>query len=321
VNALEASVVVASHERPDGLATLLDALAEQTLPRARWEVVVVHTYEPAVATSVLDSHELARAGLLRHEAVDWSLARPSRQRNLGWRAAQARLIAFTDDDCRPAPDWLERLVERARSNQEEIVQGATRPDPLQADAFRSAHVRTLHVDPPGRFTQTCNILYERELLERVGGFDENAITGEDIDLAWRSRASGANIVAASDALVYHAIDAMTLGQKIRSQRKWQHLAYVVKRHPGLRRECTMGIWWKDEHLYAALALAALLAAPKRRWMLLGTLPYIQLERWRHGTSKREQLRALRELPPHWVVELAEVATFMRGSLRYRTLLL
>lgn len=315
------SVVVASHARAERLRTLLDALAAQTLPRDRWELVVVHTYEAEQTASLLDSHELARAGLLRHERVSPAQARPSLQRNRGWRMARGRLVAFTDDDCRPEPDWLERLVERAGQNPGQIVQGATRPDPREAGAFRSPHVRTLLVDPPGRFTQTCNILYERRLLERIGGFDEVAITGEDIDLARRARATGADVVGAPDALVHHAVEALTLGQKIRSQGKWQHLAYVVKRHPELRRDCAMGIWWKREHLGAVLALAALAASPRSRWLLIGTLPYLQIERRRHGTSKREQLRALRELPAHWVIELAEVATFIRGSVRYRTLLL
>jgi hypothetical protein len=281
-------------------------------------VVVVHTdaHDPSLA-----SHELAESGRLHVELVDPALARPSLQRNVGWRVAHGRLIAFTDDDCRPAPKWLERLVEAASLHPGAIVQGATRPDPRDEAAFRSAHVRTLHVDPPGRFTQTCNILYARELLERIGGFDERAITGEDIDLAHRAREAGATVVGAPEAVVYHAVDALGLIEKVRSQRKWQHLAYVVKRHPELRKDCVMGIWWKQEHLCAVLALAGLTGARRRPWLLLCALPYAEIERWRHGTSKREQLRALREISSHWIVDLAEVATFLRGSVRYRTLLL
>jgi hypothetical protein len=56
-------------------------------------------------------------------------------------------------------------------------------------------------------------------------------------------------------------------------------------------------------------------------MLAGLVPYVRLERWRHGPRKRAQLRALREAPAHWVVEIAEVGTFAIGSLRYRTLVL
>jgi GT2 family glycosyltransferase len=259
--------------------------------------------------------------VLHHMAIDPRMARPSIQRNRGWRAARAPLVAFTDDDCRPEPEWLERLLDGAAGNSGDIVQGATRPDPREADAFRSPHVRTLLVDPPGPFTQTCNILYPRALLDRLGGFDETAVTGEDIDLALRAQAMGARVVGAPEALVYHAIEALTFAEKIRSQDKWQHLAYVVKQHPELRRRCVHRIWWKKEHLHATVALAALVLGRRHRVALLGVLPYLETERWRHGTAKREQLRALKELPSHWLIELAEVATFARGSLRYGTVLL
>ena len=70
MSAPDVSVVIASHDRTDRLPTLLDSLAEQTLPPERWEVVVVHTYAPEVAGALLDDRELARAGRLRHERVD-----------------------------------------------------------------------------------------------------------------------------------------------------------------------------------------------------------------------------------------------------------
>lgn len=318
---LDVSVVVASHARPERLATLLDALATQTLASDRWEVIVVHTYDRRVAAEVLDGHQLRRTGQLRLQTIDPARARPSRQRNVGWRSARADLIAFTDDDCRPEEHWLERLVAHAHASPGAVVQGATRPDPHDAAAFASPHVRTLHVDPPGPYTQTCNILYEHDLLERLDGFDERAITGEDIDIALRAQAAGAKVLGAPDALVYHAIDALSLVQKVHSNRKWQHLAYIVKRHPELRERCEMRIWWKPEHPRAVLALAALAAARRHPWALAGVWPYFLIERDRHGTSRPQRLRAIREMPAHLVVELAEVVTFIIGSVRYRTLLL
>jgi glycosyltransferase involved in cell wall biosynthesis len=282
---------------------------------------VVHTYEPDIAARVLEGHELGRAGVLRHTRLDQPEARPSRQRNAGWRMARGRFVVFTDDDCRPAPEWLERLVAAAHAHPGKVVQGATIPDPREEHLFAHAHVRTLRVDPPSREVQTCNVLYERALLERVGGFDERAVTGEDIDLSIRARHAGAGLVGIPHAVTYHAVDALTLLEKIRSQHKWQHLAYVVKLHPGLREWCRWRVWWKDEHYGAALALIALAAAPRRPWALIGLLPYLQIERRRHGGAATQQLRALRELPAHWVVELAEIGSFLRGSVRYRTLLL
>ena len=313
--------MVASHARADRLRTLLDALALQTLARERFEVVVVHTYGAEVSGPLLDAHELGREDVLRHARLDGGEARPSRQRNAGSRMARGDHLVFTDDDCRPEPRWLERLVSAAGTHPGKIVQGATVPDPREEHLFACPHVRTLRVDPPSREVQTCNVLYPRELLERVGGFDERAVTGEDIDLSIRARDAGAGLVAVPSAVTYHAIEALSLAEKVRSQHKWRHLAYVVKRHPALREWCRWGIWWKEEHWRAALALAALAAAPRSRGALLGVLPYVAAERHRHGPAPAQQLRALRELPAHWVVELAEIGSFALGSIRHRTLLL
>lgn len=313
-------MVVASHERVGPLGVLLDALSAQTLAQEAWEVVIVHTYLPGVAARLLEGHELGRRGSLRHLRVAPPDASPAAQRNRGWRLARAPRIAFTDDDCRPEPDWLENLVRQARAHPGAVVQGTTLPDMLSG-GWGAPHIRTLEIYPPAQRMQTCNILYERALLDRLRGFDERAITGEDIELGFRARKAGAPLVAAEEAVVHHAVEVLSWREKIRSNRKWAHLAYVVKRHPELRRQCCMGIWWKREHFRAAVALAGLIGARRRPWLAVAVVPYYRLERYRLGPGRRARLRALRWMPEFWLIEIAEIGTLMRGSLRYRTLLL
>ena len=98
------------------------------------------------------------------------------------------MVAFTDDDCRPPPEWLERALEAARAHPGQVVQGATRPDPHEAHLLGMApHARSQNINPPVPWAQTCNIVYPREALERVGGFDEQIPTaGDDMDLAARA---------------------------------------------------------------------------------------------------------------------------------------
>jgi len=299
------------------LRWLLNALEEQTLDP--FEVVVVHDYDPATTARILDDHPLA--GRLRHHAIAPGTGSPARQRNLGWRDARAPLVAFTDDDCRPEPGWLEGLLAVAEPNPGRVVQGGTRPDPLEHDVLAAPHVRTLEVDPPGRFAQTCNILYPRELLERLGGFDEVAVTGEDLDLSLRARAAGAPVVAAPGAVVNHAIEALTLPGMVRSAFKWQYLAYVLSKHPGLRRECVLGVFWEPEHLEVLLALAGAAGALRRPPLALLALPWLRRAGRRRGPGLTERIVAAAELPGQAVQELAEVATMAAGSARFRTFVL
>lgn len=317
----QVTVVVPSHARPARLVTLLDALAGQTLDRSRWKLVVVHDYPPAEAARILDGHPLALDGMLRQIAIEPGSGSPARQRNVGWRTASSALIAFVDDDCRPVPRWLESLVDAALARPGAIVQGRTQPDPREAEHLRGANVRTVRVDPPGPYGQTCNIIYERPLLERLGGFDERALTAEDIDLMRRGRRAGAGYIGEPSALVYHAVEPMTVRGMIRHNRRWEWIVYVVKRHPEMRQGIPLGIFWTAYHAYALGAAVGLVGALRRPALALLCLPYLRLESRRHGPSLAGRLLALSQVPARMPVELAEMLHFARASVRHRTLLL
>src|SRR4051812_11116946 len=185
----EISVVVPSHDRPLRLRWLLNGLAEQTLDRHRFEVVVCHDSGGPETAELLRTHPLARAGALRQ--IEASPSGAGHKRNRAWRAARASTIAFTDDDCRPATDWLERALAAGRATPGAILQGTTLPDPEEHTISRHAPwTASQAIRPPVPQAQTCNVVYPREVLERLGGFDETMLTAEDTELAERARAAG-----------------------------------------------------------------------------------------------------------------------------------
>jgi hypothetical protein len=307
----DVSVVVPSRGRARRLPRLLDALAGQTLPRERFEVIVVHDYDEALfdGRDVRSIFEPGRPDDAAH------------RRNVGWRAARASLIAFTDDDCTPSPGWLEALLRSARANPGAIVQGATRPDPSAAEGLRAAFYRTVDQTPPHWWAQTANIAYPRELLERVGGLDERLGAGEDADLALRARTAGAPHVGAGDALVHHDVTALSAREMIRENRRWESLVLVAKLNPELRRRMPLRVFWKIEHPYALLAAAGLTGAVRRPALLALCVPYLVVERTRKGGGPGDRLLAMRQAPVRLLVELAEIGVFARASVRYRTLVL
>jgi GT2 family glycosyltransferase len=322
----EISVVVPSHERALRLRWLLNALEEQTLARERWELVVVHDCRAEESDMLLRDHPLAAAGVLRHRRLEPGTGTPSRQRNVGWKMTRAPLVAFTDDDCRPEPSWLQELLSVAQANSSAIVQGAVRPDPYETDLLRATHVRTLEVDPPGPFGQTANILYPRAVLEREDGFDESLPTaaGEDTDLAWRARANGTAYAAAPAAVVNHAVEAYGLPAYLRLTWKWRHLPLVAKKHPQLRSLFPLRLFWRRSHpllLLGVAGAAAAVATPRARPAVLLALPYARELLGRRGAHPRGRLRAATEAPGRIAVDAVEVAALAWGSVRHRTLFL
>jgi glycosyltransferase involved in cell wall biosynthesis len=114
-------------------------------------------------------------------------------RNTGARAATGDVVAFTDADCCPRPDWLAALVPPLADASVGGVAGrllSTPPDGV-IEAFSSLFTLQLPA-APSRHTgwtpwtggfPTANLAARRELLHRLGGFDETvAIYGEDYDL-------------------------------------------------------------------------------------------------------------------------------------------
>jgi GT2 family glycosyltransferase len=319
----DVSVVVASHERPVRLRWLLNALEEQTLPRERWEAVVVHDSGDDTERLLRD-HPLAAAGVLRHVRLEAGTGSASRQRNVGWREARAPFVAFTDDDCRPDAEWLERILAAAEANPGAIVQGRTKPDPYEAEIMDCApRPRSIDVDPPvPSQAQACNILYPRSALERVGGFDESIRTaGEDWDLAARVQKAGAGYVGEPAALVHHAVDTFSLAGLVRFNRRWETLPLVFKRYPEQRSVLAYGLFWKRRHALFLAAAAGLALAPRRPALALLAIPYARDAMPSHGGGPLGRARAGVQLVGRAVVDASEVAAMVRGSLRYRTLVL
>ena len=319
----EIAVVVPSHDRPLRLRWLLNGLAEQTLARDRFEVVVGHDSSDPETAEVLATHPLAEAGVLRAVALEPGTAPPGRNRNAAWRLAGASVIAFTDDDCRPPPEWLEGALAAAGRHPGAIVQGSTRPDPDEFNVGAYApYVKTQSIVPPRPWAQACNIVYPREVLELTGGFPEDMFVGEDTALAERARDAGVPYVAAGEVVTRHAVEEAPMLRQALDAWRWRGLPLLIARHPRLRREFPLYAFWKREHLWLPAALAGIaLQRRSRLWGLLA-IPYlVQTKPQRYGPRPRARLRALLEVPGIAAIHAAEMASLAWGSIRHRTLFL
>jgi glycosyltransferase involved in cell wall biosynthesis len=310
------TVAVATHDRPARLAALLDALRAQTVGRDAFEVVVVDDGSGPETAAVLEA-ERARGDLdlrvLRHERARG----PGVARNAAWRAARAELVAFTDDDCAPAPGWLAAGLRAHAGDARAIVQGHTEPEPDGVER-EGVLTRTLRVRGLGPWYETANMFYPRELLAALDGFDEGfglRPGGEDTDLAHRALSAGREAVFAPDALVHHAVEDLGVRGTLRDASRWTATVRVFADHPEMRAELSRGVFWSGWHWLVLRSLLAL-AAPRwlRRFVLL-----------RHALQLHT--RARRAGAGWWAVpvllarDVIETVAVVRGAVRYRTFVL
>jgi GT2 family glycosyltransferase len=318
VSAPRVSVVVATRDRVGRLRKLLDSLREQTV--SDFEVIVVDDGSVRGTPELMRREregEVEAPPLALRDVRREVAGGPSAARNDGWPLAEAPLVAFIDDDCVAQPGWLEALLAAADAAPGAIVQGRTLPDPREASKL-GPHSRSLWVEEPGPHYQAANILYPRQLLERLEGFDAEAFpyVGEDTDLAWRAQASGASIEWAPDALVHHAVKDLGTAGALRMATRWTPSIRLFARHPELRSaQLTHGLFWKGSHYLLVRFLIALMLRRRARWIALwlGT-PYVRhlLER---GASDGGGPGAA---PFYLVHDLVELVAVARGAVRYRT---
>ncbi len=298
--------------RETRLAFLLEALQQQTLARDRYEVVVVRGRDPGEPAGAAET--------LGATVLESPRAGPAALRNRGIAAARGPLIAFTDDDCRPAADWLERLVEAAeRESGSFLLQGRTEPDPDEARRLHGL-ARSQSIVGPSDWYETCNIAYPRELLERLGGFDERFDGGgEDADLGLRAVAEGARAVYLDDARVWHAVHSRHLWQAVREQARWQTIPLVIASHAEQRRALEASLFWRAGHPRVLLAVAGVLASRRAGPVALAAAaPYVRYHLIGYDRTPRGLARAAIDLPGRALVDLAGVATTARAALRHRT---
>jgi glycosyltransferase involved in cell wall biosynthesis len=224
------SVVIPSHRGPGRLRACLEALAVQDYPRERFEVVVVDdgsSVSPAPLVSELGDR-------LRIQVHEQQNSGPAVARNAGAHVATGDVLAFTDDDCRPAPDWLRSLAEALGAHPTALVGGTVAnglPDDRFAEATQSliGFLQRAYGDSSERrFFTSNNIAVARETFVAAGGFDESFPVpgGEDRELCERWHAQGRPMVAARPAVVLHD-HAMTFRSFVRQHRDYGRGAFEL----------------------------------------------------------------------------------------------
>lgn len=216
----EISIVIATYQRVDFLARLLDSLNCQTASKEIYEVIVV---DNAPMESINNVKTLcdgaAYAGLDLHYIYHPDLG-VSNARNHGVRNARASLIGFLDDDSLPRPDWVEKIIQVFLETKADILGGPFEPYYLSKKPswFRDIYAGASFGDQAGWLTGTnavigCNMAYRKRVMEELGGFStefgyvgSQKIYGEDTELNMRARRAGYTTWYEPRLLIQHYAD-------------------------------------------------------------------------------------------------------------------
>jgi len=227
------TVVIPTYKRPNLLMDCLQCLAQQHFERDAFEVIVVSDGPDLLTKQVVVSWK--HTGLLDIEYIPLDSKRgPAAARNLGWKMADGALIAFTDDDTRPDPGWLQGLWDGWDGSPLMAFTGRLivplPPEPTDYE-WNTAQLEK------ARFI-TANCACTRQALEAIGGFDERFELAwrEDSDLEFRLLLHNIPILHLPEAIVVHPVREASWGVSLREQRKAMFNALLYKKFPQLYRK-------------------------------------------------------------------------------------
>jgi GT2 family glycosyltransferase/peptidoglycan/xylan/chitin deacetylase (PgdA/CDA1 family) len=221
------TVIVCTHNRAQSLVRCLQSL--QRLRYRNLELLIIDNAPADDSTMELVceiAREDARVRYVREDRPGLSAAR-----NRGLREARGELIAYTDDDVRVDPLWVDGVVRGFRRRADigcvtGLVASASLERPAEQyfdarvgwsssceqrlfDASARPDDSRLHPFAAGAFGTGANVAFRREAIEAIGGFDESlgagspTCGGEDLDAFVRLLRSGRALSYEPAALVWH----------------------------------------------------------------------------------------------------------------------
>jgi GT2 family glycosyltransferase len=184
----------------------LQALAEQAYPRDSFEVIVVDDGSANPPREIVASFAEALSVTLLVQ----KRGGPSAARNTGASRARGEFLAFTDDDCAPAREWLQNIAARLTALPTCLVGGRTINalteniysetsqaliDVIYAHFNRDAH--------NAQFLASNNIAMAAAQFHELGGFDPNFQYAEDRNFCERWIRQGYRMIYAPEVIIYH----------------------------------------------------------------------------------------------------------------------
>lgn len=227
------SVIVPFYNAGSYIERCIEGLLAQTYPAHQFEILMVDNNSTDASTDIVRRYP--RVTLLR-EAKQGAYA----ARNLGLAHARGHLIAFTDPDCVPSADWLQRLHDAFEQPAVQVVMGRTVPAWSSSALALLAvyeHYKDLYIfasdDPTVYYGHTNNLSARREALDAFGPFVEHR-RGADVIFVRRTVESwgSASVQYEPRARVEHleVADLPAYYRKVviygRSRRRYSRIIYA-----------------------------------------------------------------------------------------------
>jgi len=178
------SVIIPTYKDWDRLWLCLDALNKQTYPDNCFEIIVVNN-----APNYSCPYKLPSSNM---KIIDESTPGSYAARNTGIKNAKGDYLAFTDSDCIPLENWIEKAMNIFKKSSETRIAGAVKIFPIRENPAYINKFESIFAIRQDKFSKqnkasTANFFCKKSLFSLVGLFDSTKFSGEDHE--WNVRAA------------------------------------------------------------------------------------------------------------------------------------
>ncbi|NJK50632.1 glycosyltransferase [Candidatus Gracilibacteria bacterium] len=200
------SVIIPVFNDRDRLKTCLTSLEKQSYPKNLYEVIVIDNGSDS-QQNIAEVIAQFKGVLATYESCPGSYA----ARNKGIAIAKGEVIAFTDADCIPAEDWIEKGVKNLLATPncglvvgkiEIFFKNTNRLTLVEQYESIMAFQQKEHLEKY-KYGSTANVFTFKSVLNRVGFFDANLKSNGDFEWGRRVAAAGYQQVYADEVCVAH----------------------------------------------------------------------------------------------------------------------
>ncbi len=294
------SVIVPVYNGSATIERCLDALAQQTIDPAHYEIIIVDDGSTDTTQAVVAQWG-SRHPYIHCQQSSQPNQGPAAARNLGAQLAQSPLLLFTDADCRPCTTWLETFYQCFAQDETISAAMGSYASELETPAAQFAQLEFeeryvhMHQQPQLDLVATYSAAFRRTVFLQEQGFDPAfpKANNEDVEFSYRLSQQGYRMVFVPAAVVTHPHAPTWWGYASTkfSRAYWRTVVY--KRYPAkaLKDSYTPQIL-KLQIVLAPLALLGVLWAIGQRTLiglflgipfLLTTLPMVRFARQQHAS--------------------------------------
>ena len=244
------SIIVPTHNKKEDLQKCLLGILDQDFDGRKIELIVIDDGSRDGTKEAIKR--------LNNDSIEFRYIRlegygPAKARNIGISHARGEVVCMVDDDAVPQERWFMELI-KPFENQNDVIGVEGKVVPSGED---HGPLGMSPVNDSGGVFLTCNIAYRRNILLKVGGFDEGFPfpAFEDTDLAAQMKKYG-RIVWAPDAVVHHPRRRWSLKRALREIKFYKSLLRYARRYEAMGWEGR-----KTRHPICRTIWSAIIAMP------------------------------------------------------------